>query len=126
MTKQKQSAHGYITRQILAEEISASEKRLEAKIDSKIDIVGQSLKDYVDSRLVPVSQNINAIDAKIVALDAKIGTMDAKIGTMDAKMTRYFEGIGKMLEGVTGKTATTQERLEDHEQRITALEGRAR
>jgi hypothetical protein len=102
MTKQK-SIPEYVTREILKEEISASEKRFTATLDSKIESTSQSLKDYTDSRF---------------------NHLDTTIKTMDAKMTRYFEGFGTMLEGLTGKSAATQERLDNHEQRIVALEGR--
>jgi BMFP domain-containing protein YqiC len=125
----------YVTREILKEELSASEQRLEVKIagvDKKIDGVEQRL----DTKIGNVEKRL---EAKIVGLDGKIDTtaqslkdytdsrfnkLDMTIKTMDAKMTRYFEGIGSMLESLTGTSAATRDRLDNHEQRITALEGR--
>ena len=110
----------YVTRKILKEEISASEQRLGARItatDGKIEITAQSLKDYTDSRF-------NQLDTRIKTMDSTIKTLDTKIDGMDAKMTRYFEGIGSILEGLTGTSTATRDRLDNHEQRITALEGR--
>jgi BMFP domain-containing protein YqiC len=125
----------YVTREILKEELSASEQRLEVKIagvDKKIDGVEQRL----DTKIGNVEKRL---EAKIAGLDGKIDTtaqslkdytdsrfnkLDMTIKTMDAKMTRYFEGIGSMLESLTGTSAATRDRLDNHEQRITALEGR--
>ncbi len=54
---EQNSTPAYVTREILKEEISASEGRLDAKINSrfnqfdpKIETTAQSLKDYTDSR----------------------------------------------------------------------------
>jgi len=110
----------HVTRKILKEEISASEQRLGARItaiDGKIETTAQSLKDYTDSRFIQ-------LDSRIKTMDSTIKTLDTKIDGMDAKMTRYFEGIGSMLEGLTGTSAATRDRLNNHEQRITVLEGR--
>ena len=128
----------HITRKILKEEISASEQRLGAKIvdldvktdnienrlgvkiialNTKIETTAQSLKEYTDSRF-------NQLDTRIKTTDSSIKAMDSKIEGMDARMTRYFEGIVKMLERLTGTSAATRERLDDHEQRIIALEKR--
>jgi hypothetical protein len=103
MTKQK-SIPAYVTREILKEEISASEQRLDAKIvglDAKIDTTAQSLKQYTDSRY---------------------DRLDAKIEGLGTKMDRYFEGIVKMVEGFIGKVTGGEDRLKDHEVRIRALE----
>ena len=96
MTKKKTTAPAYLTREILKEEISASEqrlttkidvaeKRLDAKIDgvekrldTKIDASTQSMKDYTDSRF---------------------NRSDAKTDALDAKMTKYFELMMQMITG---------------------------
>ena len=57
-------------------------------------------------------------------MDSTIKTLDTIIDGMDAKMTRYFEGIGSMLEGLTGTSTAPRDRLDNREQRITALEWR--
>jgi chromosome segregation ATPase len=132
----------YITRKILKEEISTSEQRLGARItalDGKIETSAQSLKDYTDGRFNQLDTKIettaqslkdytdsrfNQLDTKIKTMDSTVKTLDTKIDGMDAKMTRYFEGIGSMLEGLTGTSAATRDRFNNHEQRITVLEGR--
>jgi hypothetical protein len=95
MTKQK-STPEYVTREILKEEISASEKRLDAKIvglDSKIETTAQSYKDYTDHRF----------------------------SQLDAKMTKYFELMMQtFIDGNKGLNMA----LSNHEERITVLEGR--
>ena len=139
----------YVTRKILKEEISASEQRLGARItaidgkiettaqslkdytdnrfnqlDTKIETTAQSLKDYTDSRFIQLDSRIKTTDSTIKTMDSTIKTLDTKIDRMDAKMTRYFEGIGSMLESLTGTSAAIRDRLDNHEQRITVLEGR--
>jgi flagellar capping protein FliD len=138
MAKQRATPE-YVTREILKEEISASEKRLTAKIgeeisgvekrltvtlNSKIESTTQSLKEYTDSRFNQLDTKIKTLDSTIKTLDSTVKTLDTKIDGMDAKMTRYFEGIGSMLEGLTGTSAEIRDRLDNHEQRITMLEGR--
>ncbi len=105
MTKQK-SIPEYVTREILKEEISVSERRL----DSKIENTSQSLRDYTDSRFTQ--------------LDAKIDGVEKSVKEQGKKMDVYFHGIVKMVESVVGKVSIADGRLKDHEKRITVLEGR--
>ena len=112
MTIQK-SIPEYVTREILKEEISASEKRLDAKIvglDSKIETTVQSLKEYFDVRFT--------------RLDAKIDSIERTVIEQGKKMDVYFQRIVKLVEGVTGKVAMAADQIDDHEVRITALKGR--
>jgi hypothetical protein len=106
MTKQKNTP-AYVTREILKEEISAWEGRLDAKInsrfnqlDAKIETTSQSLKEYTDSRF---------------------NRSDARTDTLDAKMTKYFE---LMMQTLTDGNKGINKILFNHEGRITVLEGR--
>jgi hypothetical protein len=125
MAKQN-STPKYVTREILKEEISASEKRLASKIaeensgvekrltakiaeessgvekrlDARIEIATQSFKDYIDSRLMKT---------------------DATIKDLDTKMTKYFE---LMMQTFTDGNKGINRILSNHEERITVLEGR--
>jgi hypothetical protein len=103
MTKQK-STPEYVTREILKEEISASEQRLTAKIggeisgvekrlDARIETTAQSLKDYTDSRY----------------------------DRLDTKMTKYFE---LMMQTLTDGYKGINKILSNHEERITVLEAK--
>ncbi len=99
MTKQK-STPGYVTREILKEEISASEGRLDVKIesrfshlDAKIETTAQSLKDYTNSRFTQ----------------------------LDTKMTKYFE---LMMQTLTDGKKGINKILSNHEERITSLEAK--
>jgi hypothetical protein len=82
MTMQN-STPEYVTREILNEEISASEKRLDAKIDT----TAQSLKEYTDSRFT--------------RLDTKTDSIERTVIEQGKKMDVYLQGIVKMVEGVT-------------------------
>ncbi len=123
MPKQKNTPE-YVTREILKEEISASEQRLDEKIsgldvkvdmierrlDAKIETTAQSLKEYTDSRFT--------------RLDAKADSIERTVKEQGKRMGMYFQGIVKMIEGVTGKLAMADDQLNDHEVRITAMEGK--
>jgi len=120
MAKQK-STLKYVTRKILKEEISASEKRLDAKItglevevdniekrlDAKIETTAQSLKDYTDSRFTQ--------------LGGKIADVESKVKGVDTKMTKYFE---LMMQTFIKTDKETHKLLESYGERIGALEGR--
>jgi hypothetical protein len=118
MTKQK-STPAHVTREILKEEISAPEQRLDAKIfgldakidnvekrlDAKIETTAQSYKDYTDHRF-------NQLDGKIV-------DVDSKVKGLDTKMTKYFE---LMMSTIINGTNEIRKVLTNHEQRITVVE----
>ena len=101
MTKKKTTAPEYVTREILKEEILASEQRLDAKIDAKVDASTQSMKDYTDSRTAQVQASIQKLGEKL-----------------DTAVT----AIVQMLERSFGAQAKVDEHLKNHEQRITKLE----
>ncbi len=145
MTNQN-STPEYVTREILKEEISASEARLVAKID-QIDVKARDVEKRLDAK---IDSRFNQLDAKIDSrfnqLDAKIGTTeqslkeytDSRFTRLDVKTDRiemtvkeqgkkmdvYFQGIVRMVEGVVGKVAIADDRLKDHETRITVLEAK--
>ena len=108
MTKQKTDAPQYVTKQILKKELSASEKRLDTKIDSKIDIATQSFKEYVNVRLSQVEDR----------LQSSIDQLGKKIDTNTA-------GIVDLIERRVGEIITIHTRVDEHEKRIGALEEKA-
>ena len=118
MTKKKTTAPAYLTREILKEEISASEQRLNAKIDgveqrldtkidSKIDSATLSFKEYVDGRLSQVEDR----------LQSSIDQLGKKIDTNTA-------GIVDLIERRVGEIMTIHTRVDDHEHRIGMLEAK--
>jgi len=112
MKKKKTMAPEYVTREILKEEIFASEQRLEAKIDAKIDAkvdtAVQSMKDYTDSRFTQ--------------LDTKVDGLAQKMETRFDKFEHYFEELTGMFVQQNKKIDTSLKQLKNHEQRITKLE----
>ena len=94
MTRQKNTPE-YVTREILKEEISASEKRLGARIET----TSQSFKEYTDSRLKKT---------------------DATVKELNRKMTKYF---GLMMQTLIDGNKGVNKMLSNHEERITVLEG---
>ena len=110
MTKKSSLKVEMITRDILVEELSASERRtedklatLEHRVDAKVDSAVQSMKDYTDSRF-------NQLDTK---LTGRFDKMDQRFD----KLERYFEQLVGMFNE-NGK------KLNDHESRIRTLEAR--
>ena len=51
--------------QQVRKEIKETEKRLEVKIDSKVDIATQSMKDYVDVKFSQVQSSIQLLGDKL-------------------------------------------------------------
>jgi hypothetical protein len=145
MPKQK-STPEYVTREILKKEISASEQRLDTKIDNvekhldvkissldvKVDIIEKRLDAKVDSRFNQLDTKIETtsqslkeyVDSRFTRLDAKTDNIERTVKDQGKKMDVYFQGIAKMIEGVTGKVTMAGGQLDDHEVRIAALEGK--
>ncbi len=127
MTKQK-STPEYVTREILKEEISASEGRLDAKIDSRFnqhDAKIDSRFNQLDTKIETTSQSLKEYtDSRFTRLDAKTDRIEMTVKEHSKKMDVYFQGIVKMVEGVTGKVSIADDLLKVHEERITVLEGR--
>ena len=65
------------------------------------------MKDYTDSRFTQ--------------LDTKIDGVQKSVDEQGKKMDRYFNGIVKMIEGLTGRITDNEEHLKDHEQRIDEI-----
>ncbi len=97
----------------MIKELSALEKRL----DARIDFWAQSFKDYADSRFRPVNTKLDALQNGLQALVTVVRDQNGK-------MDRYFNGIVQMIEGLTGKTADIQAHVDNHERRIVFLEGK--
>jgi len=94
--------------QRLDAKIDGVEQRLDAKIDAKVDSAVQSMKDYTDSRFTQLDTRIDGLEQTIYGFGRKLDTA--------------VNGIVQMLERSFGTQVKVNERMEDHEQRITKLE----
>ncbi len=123
MTKKKTTAPAYLTREILKKEISASEKRLDAKItglDVKVDKIEQRLDAKIDIATEVMKAHINS---RIAHVDTRFDGLEQKMETRFNKSERYFEQLVGMVVQQNKKIDRSLERLENHEERITVLEG---
>jgi len=141
----------HVTREILKEEISASEQRLGTKIadldvkvdnvenrlDTKIDNVEKRLDEKIDSRFDQLDTKIETTaqslkeytDIRFNQLDVKIDTTtqslkdytDSRFTQLDTKLTKYFE---LMMQTFTEAHKGIHKILSSHEERISVLEGR--
>ena len=88
-----------IKREIVIKELRAFERRL----DNRLDIQTESLKDYIDSRNSQVNLKIDKLDKK---LDMKV------------------EGLVDLILRGNAEHGRMEKRIDDHEQRISTLETR--
>jgi len=116
MTKQRKIPE-YITREVLKEEISASEKRLEAKItglDVKVDTVGKRLEAKFTGLEAKVDNVDKRLEAKITGLDAKVDNvekrLEARITGLDAKV----DSVERRLDAKIETTAQSYMDYTDH------------
>jgi Na+/phosphate symporter len=107
MTKQK-STPEYVTREILKEEISASEKRLTAKIGEQIGGVEKRLTATLDSKIESTSQSLKDYT-------------NSRFTQLDTKLTKCFE---LMMQAFTNGNKGINKILSNHEERVAALEAR--
>jgi phage host-nuclease inhibitor protein Gam len=150
MIKQK-STPEYVTREILKEEISASEMHLTAKIGDEIrgveerltakigdevsgvegrlgakitglDVKVDLIEKRLDARIETTAQSLKEYtDSRFTQLDGKIADVDIKVKGLDAKLTKYFE---LMMQTFTNANKGINKILSNHEKRITVLEAR--
>ncbi len=122
MAKQK-STPAYVTREILKEEISASEKRLTVKIGEEISGVEKRLTVKIGEEISGDEKRLTAtLDSKIEGTsqslkdysDSRFTQLDTMITQLDRKISQTMKGYQKDILHV----------LSNHEDRITVLEGR--
>ena len=91
--------------------LNARSYAVEQRLESKIDSSRESMKEYMDSR-------ISQLDPKFAAIDARFDTLKDELQTST-------KGIVDLIERRSGDVVRIDTSLGNHEQRITALEGRA-
>ncbi|MBI1803705.1 MAG: hypothetical protein HY033_13515 [Ignavibacteriae bacterium] len=92
----------------LEEKIDGVEKRLDAKIEVKIDDATQSFKEYVDSHMKRIDMRFERVDRRFDKIEKQ------------AKTNR--DGLVDMIQRQAGEY---RKRIDNHEQRITTLEARS-
>ena len=105
----------YVTKEVLRKELSVTERRL----DSKIDAAVQSMKEYTDSRFTHLDTKIDGVEHR---LDGKINALQRSIHLLGDKLDTSVKGIVQLIERSIGKYSEVDQRLDNHERRITALE----
>ena len=126
MKNQKNTEPQYVTKEILKKELSKWEGRLTGKIeslDTKIDGVEQRLDTKIDAKVDSAVQSMkDYTDSRFTQLDTRIDGLEQTIYGFGRKLDTAVNGIVQMLERSFGTQVKVNERMEDHEQRITKLE----
>lgn len=111
-----------VSKEVLTKELSILGGELHAKIDSvekrldtKIEDTSQSLKEYVDSRISQVRGDVQGVKDDVQQVQTGLQQLSEKLD-------RKVEGIVQLIEGSTGRQVEMEERLGNHERRITTLE----
>ena len=126
MNKKNNTEPQYVTKEILKKELSKWEGRLTGKIeslDTKIDGVEQRLDTKIDAKVDSAVQSMkDYTDSRFTQLDTRIDGLEQTIYGFGRKLDTAVNGIVQMLERSFGTQVKVNERMEDHEQRITKLE----
>ena len=126
MRKKNNTEPQYVTKEILKKELSKWEGRLTGKIeslDTKIDGVEQRLDTKIDAKVDSAVQSMkDYTDSRFTQLDTRIDGLEQTIYGFGRKLDTAVNGIVQMLERSFGTQVKVNERMEDHEQRITKLE----
>ena len=126
MRKKNTTEPQYVTKEILKKELSKWEGRLTGKIeslDTKIDGVEQRLDTKIDAKVDSAVQSMkDYTDSRFTQLDTRIDGLEQTIYGFGRKLDTAVNGIVQMLERSFGTQVKVNERMEDHEQRITKLE----
>ncbi len=125
MTKQK-STPEYVTREILKEEISASEMRLTAKIGDEIRGVEERLTAKIGDEVSGVEGRLGAkitglnvtvdmiekrLGAKITGIDVKVDMIEKRL---DAKITGIDVTVDMIEKRLDAKIETTAQSYKDY------------
>ncbi len=103
-----------VSREVLTKELSGLEKRL----DTKIEVTAQSLKEYIDSRTQQTQTSMQQMQTGIEQLQTSVQQLGEKLD-------HRVDGLVEMIERGFGKQAETDARLNNHKRRIDALEQKA-
>lgn len=79
-------------------------------------------RDYLDSRLAPISARLDGIDTRLDGIDARLDRMDTRFDGIDARLDRMdtrFDGIDARLQGIDA-------RLNQIDQRFIEMDGKFR
>ena len=120
----------------LATQIDGVEKRLDARMDSKLDIQTESLKGYIDSKISQVNLRFDIVDRKFDIVDRKFANVDRKFTNIDKKFANIdknfahmdvrFDALEKQLKVNTAGLVEMFERRSGEiiniEHRLTVLE----
>lgn len=147
MVKSTTSKQKPVSREILVKELSALEKRLDAKsdsavrsmkeytdsrwkqLDAKSDSAVQSMKEYTDSRWKQLDAKFGAIDRRFTKMEGllqnSIGALGKKIDNLGMNLDISVKGLVEMIERNAGEMAGVETRLDNHERRLKLVEARS-
>ncbi len=109
MAKQKPINGQIVTKAILQKELAAFGARLEKKIEQKLERkLEEKLEEKLNAKLGVVVETLKAYT-------------DATVARLDEKMQYHFTNLVQEIRRDYSKTKST---LDDHEQRISALESK--
>ena len=108
--------------QQVRKEIKETEKRLDAKIDKldvKIDQVEKRLDDKIDIAVVSMK---DYVDIKFDRMQNNFDQMQTNFNQLGGKLDTAVKGIVDIIERSIGDRAKMEDKVQNHEQRISYLE----
>lgn len=124
MVKTKPKRQAVLTQAFLVKQLSALERRiehqflnfqseLEKRLDQRFEMQADSFKSYLDGRFALVNQRLDGHDDRFDRLETRMGGLERKLSV-------NTDGLVDMIQRLYGRS---ESRLDNHERRITALEG---
>ncbi|MBI1803703.1 MAG: hypothetical protein HY033_13505 [Ignavibacteriae bacterium] len=121
MVQRKQKKPSVVTQHFVKQELNA----LEIRLNNRLDFKEQSFKEYVVSRLSPVTDRLKNLESTTNDLTTGIQDVRGDIAALGDKLDMSAKGIVQMVERLIGMHSRIEEKVDNHEQRITTLEARA-
>ena len=103
------------------EALTGLEKRLTMLLTNQIEGATQNFKEYVDSRIGQVQ---NEMRKGFSDLDIRFNTLETKVDTLDKKLDSNTAGLVQLIVTRTGEILTLQDQVNNHETRINVLESK--
>ncbi|MBA4311904.1 MAG: hypothetical protein C0417_04665 [Chlorobiaceae bacterium] len=90
---------------------------MESRLINKIDDTSVNFKEYVDSRISPIQNQISSLQHQMLVMQGEISEVRIDIKKLDKKLDVRTDGLVKLIETRVGE-------IIDLDKRVTILESR--
>jgi predicted nuclease with TOPRIM domain len=132
MEKRRKTQKGAFDRGILVRELAALERRMDARLDSRLEIQTESLKLYVNGRFEQVNSRFDKLEGRFDNLEGRFDGLEVRFNNLEVKVDKLGKrtevntsGLVEMIERGFGEVLGIRKQVDNHETRIGTLESKS-